>query len=790
MTGLNLGGATYSQEQALAWTTEEIETYIHTVVQNGALVAGADPTTAATTADAATADLEAFYVSTTRSAVLMGIAGTDGKAGFIDQSNLLAKQGTMYGTCGNLAGACTTDLTGRPSDGSDITAAEMRTIFKDYLAVSCGGTCVWPKDNTNADTTVWDTTSWDAATDTEKDESIKVFSRYMAVNTPILTAAVAAGGNQAAADAAFGGDGSTELPLANRIAVISGAAETDADSDGIFVPLNAYDAAAIRSGYATFSGTTEITPTAWAGMTEDEQEVIVNSVYFNAFNVGLAAIGGVSATGYLDYTSADDLEAVVEGYAVSLDTFYCKCADGSDDHKTTGCCLSSGGAEGTDFTGFGCLYGLPGWFETNIANDNMDATMQRSKVIEGLKDATKQEYCPTLSLDDAFNLGEFVEYQGAASFDISSTYSETVQGGNGKFMEPQGLTTEAGAITLSLPGTKAGDEIKLFVSQVSRSLELGYSGSTELVENLVTAEFRPDEKLLWSTPESEDADAEKKLEGKTSALHPLSWEGTANVAPLQNGLPVYLSQVNFLNADPDLLDSSANGIELYHCFDYPESVAYPGTPAQGSRQAGVVINDPAVVDTTKCDRVTTEWLKKNKNDVDVWLQVEPATGFTIAGHQRLMGSIAPTVDCNPLVYGTHEVYQACLLGFSATGDLGTCHSGASLLLESMDVGGVQAGVMIQGAVAASGNTYNPGFPCSSANLFTPGFKGGGLVPVFWLDKASELAPKGRKGLVDLGKVISIAGLITTAAIAAGVALVVVGALCVAKGGGNKVAANA
>jgi hypothetical protein len=98
--------------------------------------------------------------------------------------------------------------------------------------------------------------------------------------------------------------------------------------------------------------------------------------------------------------------------------------------------------------------------------------------------------------------------------------------------------------------------------------------------------------------------------------------------------------------------------------------------------------------------------------------------------------------------------------------------------------------MIQGAVAASGNTYNPGFPCSSANLFTPGFKGGGLVPVFWLDKASELAPKGRKGLVDLGKVISIAGLITTAAIAAGVALVVVGALCVAKGGGNKVAANA
>ena len=786
MTGLNLGGATYSQDDALEWSSEDIKTHIYTVVYGGAQLAGADATTAAAAADAATADLEAFYVSTTRSAVLMGIAGTTGKAGFIDQSNLLAKQGTMYGTCASLAGACTTVLTGRPTDGSDITAAEMRTIFKDYLTVSCGGTCKWPKDNTNADTTVWDTTSWDAATDTEKDESIKVFSRYNAVNTPILTAAA---GNQAAADAAFGGDGSTELALATRIAIFSGAAETDADSDGIFVPQNAFDVGAILSGYATFSGTT-VTSSEWAGKTVDAQEDIVNSVYFNAFNVGLAAIGGVPATGYQDYTSADDLEDVVEGYAVSLETFYCKCADGSDDHKTTGCCLSSGGGGGTDFTGFGCLYGLPGWFETNIANNDMEATMQRSKVIEGAKDATKQEYCPILSLDDASKLGEYVEHEGATSYDISSTYSETVQGGNGKFMEPQGLTTEAGDLTLSKPGTKAGEELKLFVSQVSRSLELGYSGSTELVADLVTAEFRPHEKLLWSTPESEDADAEKKLEGKTSALHPLSWEGTANVAPLQNGLPVYLSQVNFLNADPDLLDSSVNGIEIYHCFDYPESVAYPDTDAQGSQQDGVVISGPAVVDTTKCDRVTTEWLTENKNDVDVWLQVEPASGFTIAGHQRLMGSIAPTVDCDPLAYGTHEVYQACLLGFSATGDLGTCHSEKSFLLEMMDVGGVQAGVMIEGAIAASGKTYSPGFPCSSANLFTPGFKGGGLVPVFWLDKASELAPKSRQGLVDLGKVISIAGLITTAGIAAGVALVVIGALCVAKGGGNKVAANA
>jgi len=800
MGGINLaaGSEVYTQEQALAWTTEEVVTNVHTVVEGGALAAGLDATTATATADGAVADLEAFYASTTRSAVILGQANTLGKPGFVAQSELLASQGVMIVYCTNLAGACGVDLTGRPTDGTDLTPAEMRTIFRasvQYAGLS------WPVDNTNADITVWTTASWDAATDADRDESIRVFSRYTAVNTELVTLY----GSQAAADAAFGGDGSSEIPLATRIVAISSAPEVDD------VPQNAFDAAAIRGGYATFSGETEITPTEWLALTSTEQSKIAIDVYLNAFNLGLAAVGGVPASRFLDSSVDDDLEAVVEGFATTIDTYYCKCADGTNDFKTTGCCLSSGGGGGTDFTGFGCLQGLPGWFDENLSDNDMSASMQRSVVKESSTPLTKQDYCPT----DPAKMAEFSKFEGETNFIINSEmagtsytqvapgiYNEDVNGGTGKFLAPMGLTSTAGDLTISTNTDKPAESLKLFVSQVSRALSLDYSSSATLGDaNFLVAEFRPNEKLLWSTAGGGDADAEDKLTGKTTETqYPLSWEGTANVMPLQS-LPVYLSHVNYLNGESKLLDSAdvtdgGNGIEIYHCFDYPPSVAYPDTDAQTAQQAGVVdsatdtYGNSLVVDTTKCDRIDADWLLANKDDLDVFLQVEPATGFTVAGHQRLMASIAPTIDCNPLVYGTHEIFSACLLGFSGTGDLGTCHSDAKILLEGMPVGDVTAGPMLQGAVAFKGGTYAPGFPCSSANLFTPQFKGGGLVPVFWLDKASELAEKGRKGFVDLGAFIGFSGMLQNIFVGAGVVLIVIGAACILKGGGNKVAANA
>ncbi|GMH67741.1 hypothetical protein TrRE_jg4826 [Triparma retinervis] len=811
MGGINLAADSevFTQEQALAWTTEEVVTNVRTVVEGGALAAGLDAATATATADGAVADLEAFYASTTRSAVILGQANDLGKPGFVAQSELLASQGVMYGTCAGLQAVnpayCSVDLTGRPTTGTDLTPAEMRTIFRNNLAV--GNT--WPADNTNVDTTSWTTTTWDAATDAVRDESIRVFSRYNGVNTPTVAAY---GGSQAAADAAFGGDGSTELPLATRIIVISSAPEVGG------VPQNAFDAAAIRGGYATFSGETEITATEWAALTSTEQSKIAIDVYLNAFNLGLAAVGGVPASGFLDSSVDDDLEAVVEGFATTIDTYYCKCADGTNDFKTTGCCLSSGGGGGTDFTGFGCLQALPGWFDENLSDNDMSASMQRSVVKESSTPLTKQDYCPT----DPGKMAEFSMYKGETNFIINSEmaktsytqvapgiYNEDVNGGNGKFLAPMGLTSTAGDLTISTNTDKPAESLKLFVSQVSRALSLDYSSSATLGDaNFLVAEFRPNEKLLWSTAGGGDADAEDKLTGKTTETqYPLSWEGTANVMP-QKSLPVYLSHVNYLNGESKLLDSAdvtdgGNGIEIYHCFDYPPSVAYPDTDAQTAQQAGVVdsatdtYGNSLVVDTTKCDRIDADWLLANKDDIDVFLQVEPATGFTVAGHQRLMASIAPTIDCNPLTYsnplhpaGAHEIFSACLLGFSGTGDLGTCHSDAKILLEAMPVGDVTAGPMLQGAVAFKGGTYAPGFPCSSANLFTPQFKGGGLVPVFWLDKASELAEKGRKGFVDLGAFIGFSGMLQNIFVGAGVVLIVIGAACILKGGGNKVAANA
>jgi hypothetical protein len=562
---------------------------------------------------------------------------------------------------------------------------------------------------------------------------------------------------------------------------------------------------AITGTYATYTGTSEIDAAAWNALTPVEKADMCNVVYVNAFNEGMATIGATPLDGVQSYTDGTNMEALVEVFATSLDTYYCKCADGSEDFRTTGCCLSSGGA-GLDFTGFGCLQGLPGWFESdgNLADDDLTETMVRTEAREAATGLTVQDYCP----DDPAKMAEYVQYEGetdfstnyefgAASISFNTSaplYTETVNGGNAKYVTPQGLTGKAGDNFVTAKGTKPSDDLTLFVSQISRSLTLEYYGDSEMDENFNTAEYRPNAKLLWSSTVSGDADALKKLEGDIGSTFPLSFEGVANTAPIQTGgLPVYLSQVNYLNADPALL---SNGIEMYHCFAYPESIPYPGTDGQAEPAADPVdsgvdaYGNTKVVDVSKCTRIDEDFLVANKDDLDVWVQVEPATGITVAGHQRLMASIAPTIDCNPFVFGNHDIFQVCALGYSGSGDFGACHKDYVAAVEGIEVSGVAAGDMIKGAMAMKGLTYDAGFPCSSANVFTPGFNGGGLVPSWYIDRTSEAGPNARKFFVDLGKFLAFCGTISMAGIAVGAIILIIGVACVVGCGKSKVAASA
>jgi len=718
-----------------------------------------------------------------------------GKAGTFTNGEKVAKGKVMHGICSTLTTAlCTVDITSKLAE--DLTAAEMRTIMGNFIASGASvATNVWPTDNADPAVGLWAndlSSGWDLASDAVKDEAVRVLSRYNAVNTPLLENM---GDNQATVDTWLN---VTVGNFAERMVALSSAAESGG------VPVNQFDAGVIRTGYAKFTNTAELTGTEWADLSAAGRLDHTNAVYVNGFNVGLATEGATPLTGFQQYADADNMEALVEAFATTLGTYYCKCADDSSDFKTKGCCLSSGKGDGTDFTGFGCLQGLPGWFDTNYADNDMQASLSRSKAVEVATAKTTQDYCPT----DPAKMAEYVEYEGESSFVTNAVmeglafsgaaiYEESLQGGNAKYMSPQGLTAKAGDKFISAKGEKPGDSLTLFVNQIKRSLALDYSGDAEMAENFNTAEYRPDPKLLWSKAESGDADAEKKLEGEISGTFPLSWEGTTSTAPIQSGgLPVYLSQVNFLNADANLLDATSNGIELYHCFAYPESVPYPDTEGQAVPSPDPVVStidaygNAKVVDVTKCTLIDAAFLTTNKDDIDVWVQVEPATGFTVAGHQRLMASIAPTIDCNPITYGAHPVFQACALGYSATGDFGSCHSSSAVAVEGIQVGGVAAGGMIEGALEMQGKTHNPGFPCSSANVLTPEFNGGKLVPSWWTDIASEAAPKTRKGFQDLGNFLALCGTISMAGIAVGAIILIIGVGCIVGGGKSKVAASA
>jgi len=50
----------------------------------------------------------------------------------------------------------------------------------------------------------------------------------------------------------------------------------------------------------------------------------------------------------------------------------CACADGSEDWKTTGCCLAGGMLNEVDLAGWGCLYPVPGLVGPNFLGKNGD----------------------------------------------------------------------------------------------------------------------------------------------------------------------------------------------------------------------------------------------------------------------------------------------------------------------------------------------------------------------------------------------------------------------------------
>ena len=162
--------------------------------------------------------------------------------------------------------------------------------------------------------------------------------------------------------------------------------------------------------------------------------------------------------------------------------------------------------------------------------------------------------------------------------------------------------------------------------------------------------------------------------------------------------------------------------------------------------------------------------------------------MAFAGYKRLSLAVSPAIACDP------SKDLICL--FSVSVDSGTTFGSGggcygpfgqafwSSIAADYHPNGTTittAAEVMQGAFAMGGKTYDPKYACSSANVLTPNFKGGNLMPVYWADQATTAAKKSVDDFIDLGKFIELCGTIGILGIVAGAVVLILGVVCVVMG---------
>jgi len=543
--------------------------------------------------------------------------------------------------------------------------------------------------------------------------------------------------------------------------IAEGAAVSVSASDSL---AGAYYAAIIAQGLATdLTGAAAV----YAGMTKAPKAALETAVHIAAVATGLGMANPETQTE----------DAIVQAYAASEGYEYCTCYDGANgvaNMPATGCCLAGGGTPDQDFTGFGCLYGAPGHYESGLSRTSsldLAESMTRHKAIKDTEATSKAQFCPTNPED----IADQVEYYGETSHVAARNgATQPVQGGNAQFFAPKGLTTKAGDSTVTKPGTNVGDTITLWVKQVLRELPLSYQGDGEL-HGVTLAKYSPDPKLMWSTADGGIETASADVDVGVMADGTVGFNGAQHVGVASGtGLPVFLMQPNFLNCDPDLLDSTVNDLEIYNYVDYtvedPSTITAPVTSGTW--------------DLNACTLVDQTFIDDNLDSLNVDVLVEPALGLAFAGYKRLSLATSPVTACNPLVDPT------CALSLNRDGANGACYGAVAdafwdgTVIEFAPGGATTlSGKQLLGAaMVAGGKTYAPGYACSQANVLTPNFKGGNLMPVYWADQATAASEKSMKDFKVLGDVVALSATISIIGIAVGVVFIILGGVCIAMGG--------
>lgn len=413
----------------------------------------------------------------------------------------------------------------------------------------------------------------------------------------------------------------------------------------------------------------------------------------------------------------------------------CVCADGSDDYKTSGCCLAAGKYNGLDLTSKGCLYPVEGILGHNYAGrytatgakpivdlgESTEALVTR-ETLKGSSAQMKQFVCPsktgpgddTLFLPELRHFGHYERYKGKeahntyyytghprmrqndASLEDAEPFSTKVSGTSSQFFRPTGLTGYFNEISLTYGHTHK-EVVPVYIREMMAPVNFTedwgvrpivcdpYSKSQHCHE---LARLRPVKDVLTNN-----------LPAGTG----FPYSGLQAIGLLQGpttkGRPTYFHNPLFMNGDKELLSQrnnshvdsmDGNGIKLYR----PVNIAENPGPFRTDN-----LNYAHVTDTAALFQVQDEFL--DQNPFESYIDLEPATGLGIRARFR-HGISHSLWECDPVSN------QRCRLTKSATGNM--CYS-------------------------SEGSTY----PCSAANIFSPKVVGGKVVPSYWVEDKQQRA---------------------------------------------------
>jgi hypothetical protein len=338
-----------------------------------------------------------------------------------------------------------------------------------------------------------------------------------------------------------------------------------------------------------------------------------------------------------------DIESRLNQIPNDPDYAACVCADGSEDWKTSGCCLASGIFNTIDLTATGCLYPVTGVLDPNYAGKASGSssdipTIDLGKAVEDWKDNEESKkssrfMCPASGIakpEHAF-FGYYEKYEGKANHttyyfsgdmrmkqgDVNNgtAYVSTVTGYDPQHFKPLGLKAPFNEMQLSIGHFNRVNN-SIWISDIKSPLNFTEDwvarpivcDSSDLCH--ILARLKPDKYMLAGS-----ASPEKIYPSGIG----LPYDGLLGIGfmegPTANGRPTYFHQPLYLDGDEALY---SQGINMYRPKNFDSD---PGVFTVGGSNANYELVNKELVDSLK-------------SEIQSYIDLEPATGLGIRSKMR------------------------------------------------------------------------------------------------------------------------------------------------------------